>query len=116
MDGHGSAVFNGGIIVRPGAQKTDAKQSNKNLLLSRDAVINTKPQLQIWADDVKCTHGATIGQIDEEALFYLCSRGIGRQEARRLLTFAFTNDLLMRMTVDEVRQDLEAAVLAVLGG
>src|ERR1035438_6607314 len=76
MSGKSSAVFNGGIVVRQIAQKTDAKQSNKNLLLSDDASINTKPQLEIWADDVKCTHGATIGRLDDEQLFYLRARGI----------------------------------------
>src|SRR5262249_41723876 len=82
LDGKASAVFNGKIVVRKGAQKTDAKQTNKNLLLSEDATINTKPQLEIYADDVKCTHGATIGQLGEESVFYLRSRGIGQEEAR----------------------------------
>ena len=77
LDGHSSAVFNGKILVRKDAQKTDAKQTNKNLVLSEDAVINTKPELQILADDVRCTHGATIGQLDPEGIFYLQSRGIG---------------------------------------
>ncbi len=112
LDGKAAGVFNGGIIVRKDAQKTDAKQSNKNLLLSEDAVINTKPQLEIWADDVKCTHGATIGQIDEEAVFYLRSRGIDRKAARNLLTYAFTNELLGRMKVEAVRGRLEGLVLA----
>ena len=79
LDGQASAVFNGRIIVRKDAQKTDSKQTNKNLVLSDDAVIDTKPELQIFADDVRCTHGATIGQLDAEALFYLQSRGIGKQ-------------------------------------
>ena len=89
LDGESSAVFNGRIMVRKDAQKTDSKQTNKNLVLSDDAVIETKPELQIFADDVRCTHGATIGQLDAEALFYLQSRGIGRSEARSLLTYAF---------------------------
>ena len=110
LDGKASAVFNGGIIVRQDAQKTDAKQSNKNLLLSEGATINTKPQLQIWADDVKCTHGATIGQMDPESLFYMRSRGIGEREARNLLTFAFSNDLLMKMKVPAVRETLAQAI------
>jgi Fe-S cluster assembly protein SufD len=110
LDGKASAVFNGGIIVRQDAQKTDAKQSNKNLLLSEGASVNTKPQLQIWADDVKCTHGATIGQMDAESLFYMRSRGIGEREARNLLTFAFSNELLMKMKVNEVREALAQAV------
>jgi Fe-S cluster assembly protein SufD len=112
LDGRSSAVFNGGIVVRKDAQKTDAIQSNKNLLLSRDAVINTKPQLQIWADDVRCTHGATIGQLDSEALFYLRSRGIGHDEARHLLTYAFANDVLGRMKLEELRAHLERQMFA----
>jgi Fe-S cluster assembly protein SufD len=103
-------------VVRQIAQKTDAKQSNKNLLLSDDASINTKPQLEIWADDVKCTHGATIGHLDDEMLFYLRSRGIGEPSARSILTFAFANELLGRMKVPEVRERLEKAVLAKLEG
>ncbi len=112
LDGSSSGVFNGGIIVRKDAQKTDAKQSNKNLLLSEDAVINTKPQLQIWADDVRCTHGATIGQIDPDAIFYLRSRGLDRKAARDLLTYAFTNDLLSRMKVEALRARIEAELFA----
>src|SRR5262249_49995402 len=82
LDGHAHGVFNGKIHVHPDAQKTDAKQTNQTLLLSEDAIINTKPQLEIYADDVKCTHGATVGQLDTEAIFYLRSRGIGNAEAR----------------------------------
>ena len=93
------AVFNGKIIVRKDAQKTDSKQTNKNLVLSDDAVINTKPELQIFADDVRCTHGATIGQLDAEALFYLQSRGIGKSDARSLLTYAFAQDIVDRIKV-----------------
>src|SRR5262249_52470425 len=89
LDGKSTAVFNGKIIVRKDAQKTDSKQTNKNLVLSDEAIINTKPELQIWADDVRCTHGATIGQLDAEMLFYLQSRGIGRTDARNLLIYAF---------------------------
>ena len=114
MSGKSSAVFNGGIVVRQIAQKTDAKQSNKNLLLSDDCSINTKPQLEIWADDVKCTHGATIGRLDDEQLFYLRARGIGEESARDLLTFAFANELLGRMKSAEVRERLEMAVRAKL--
>ncbi len=114
LTGKSSAVFNGGIIVRQIAQKTDAKQSNKNLLLSDDATINTKPQLEIWADDVKCTHGATIGRLDDEQLFYLRARGIPEEDARGLLTFAFANELLGRMKAPEVRERLEKAVRAKL--
>jgi Fe-S cluster assembly protein SufD len=107
LDGHASAVFNGKIIVRKDAQKTDSKQTNKNLVLSEDAVINTKPELQIWADDVRCTHGATIGQLDAEALFYLQSRGIGRENARDLLIYAFARDIIDRVKVASMHDRLE---------
>ncbi|HWP43955.1 MAG TPA: Fe-S cluster assembly protein SufD [Blastocatellia bacterium] len=116
LDGRATAVFNGSVIVRKDAQKTDARQSNKNLLLSEEAEINTKPELQILADDVKCSHGATIGQIDREALFYLRSRGIGQDEARSLLTYAFANEILDRIKVEPVRARLEAALHARLSG
>ena len=116
LDGKSTGVFNGGIVVRQDAQKTDAKQSNKNLLLSKEAVINTKPQLQIWADDVRCTHGATIGQIDQDALFYLRTRGIALQAARDLLTYAFASELLGRMKVEAVRGWVEAELFAQLAG
>jgi Fe-S cluster assembly protein SufD len=105
-------VFSGKIYVRQDAQKTDAKQTNQTLLLSEDATINTKPQLEIYADDVKCTHGATVGQLDDEALFYLRSRGIGRAEAKQLLTFAFANDIIGRIKVDSIRAGLEERLLA----
>jgi len=107
LDGKASAVFNGRIIVRQDAQKTDSKQTNKNLVLSDEAVIDTKPELQIWADDVKCTHGATIGQLDAEALFYLRSRGIDKDNARSLLTYAFAQDIIDRVKVQSVRDSLE---------
>jgi Fe-S cluster assembly protein SufD len=107
LDGHASAVFNGRIVVRKDAQKTDSKQTNKNLVLSDDAVINTKPELQILADDVRCTHGATIGQLDAEAMFYLQSRGIGKLQARDLLTYAFAQDILDRIKIAELRSELE---------
>jgi Fe-S cluster assembly protein SufD len=107
LDGHSSAVFNGRIIVRKDAQKTDSKQTNKNLVLSDDAVIDTKPELQIFADDVRCTHGATIGQLDAEALFYMQSRGIGKRQARGLLTRAFAQDIVDRIKVPELRDRLE---------
>ncbi len=112
LDGASQGVFNGKIIVRKDAQKTDAKQSNKNLLLSEDAVINTKPQLEIYADDVKCTHGATVGQIDPDAIFYLRSRGIGLEEARSLLTYAFANDVLGRINYQPLRERLKDALFA----
>jgi Fe-S cluster assembly protein SufD len=107
LDDKAHGVFNGKIFVRQDAQKTDAKQTNKTLLLSDDATINTKPQLEIYADDVKCTHGATVGQLDAEALFYLQTRGIGKDEARSLLTFAFANDVLGRIKVEPLRRRLE---------
>ncbi len=112
LDGKSSGVFNGKIIVRKDAQKTDAKQSNKNLLLSEGAMINTKPQLEILADDVKCTHGATVGQIDEDAIFYLRTRGIGAEEARSLLTYAFTSEILGRMKFAPFRKRLKDALFA----
>ena len=107
LDDKSSAVFNGRIIVRKDAQKTDSKQTNKNLVLSDDAVIDTKPELQIHADDVRCTHGATIGQLDAESLFYLQSRGIGKPQARSLLTYAFAQDVIDRIQVPDLRDQLE---------
>jgi Fe-S cluster assembly protein SufD len=112
LDGHAHGVFNGKIFVRQDAQQTDAKQTNQTLLLSDDAVIDTKPQLEIFADDVKCTHGATVGQLRDEAIFYLRSRGIGREAARSLLTYAFANDIVSRVRVPAVRAELEEFLLA----
>jgi Fe-S cluster assembly protein SufD len=110
LDGRSHGVFHGRIIVHKDAQKTDAKQTNRNLLLSDDAQIDTKPQLEIYADDVKCTHGATIGQIDESALFYLRSRGIDEASARKLLLLAFANECLDRMKEDGVRDYLRELI------
>jgi Fe-S cluster assembly protein SufD len=110
------AVFNGKILVRPDAQKTDAKQTNKTLLLSDDAQINTKPQLEIYANDVKCTHGATVGQLSEDALFYLQARGIGRDAARQMLIRAFAGDITGRVRIDAVREALDGWMLAMLEG
>ncbi|MBM4072774.1 MAG: Fe-S cluster assembly protein SufD [Planctomycetes bacterium] len=107
-------VFNGKIFVREDAQKTDAKQTNKVLLLSDEATINTKPQLEIFADDVKCTHGATIGQLDAEGLFYLRSRGIGLEDARHLLIRAFANDIVERMRIEEFRPLVQRRLIAPL--
>jgi Fe-S cluster assembly protein SufD len=107
MDGESHAVFNGKVYVHPEAQKTDGKQSNANLLLSERAHVDTKPQLEIYADDVKCTHGATIGPVDSTALFYLKSRGIGPEIALRLLTYAFAAEVLEELTIPEVRDELE---------
>jgi Fe-S cluster assembly protein SufD len=112
LDGKSRAVFNGLIHVHKGAQKTDAKQSNRNLLLSRDAIANSNPQLEIYADDVRCTHGSTVGQLDEDAVFYLRSRGIGAEAARSLLTYAFASDIVARIKVEPVRRDLEEFLFA----
>ena len=103
-------VFRGKILVHRAAQKTDAFQANQNLLLSDRAEINTKPQLEIYADDVKCSHGATIGQLDEDAIFYLRSRGIGRAAARRVLTRAFAGEVIERVQIEVLRQELEDRV------
>lgn len=110
LDGQSRGVFHGRIIVHKGAQKTDAKQTNRNLLLSEQAQIDTKPQLEIYADDVKCTHGATIGQINPEAVFYLRSRGVAEAAARALLLFAFAGESLQRMKVVPIREYLEGLV------
>jgi Fe-S cluster assembly protein SufD len=110
LDGASSAVFNGKIFVRKDAQKTDAKQTNKNLVLSENSTINTKPELQILADDVRCTHGATVGQLDEEALFYLRARGISKTDARDLLIYAFARDVIDRIGISGVREHLEKAL------
>jgi Fe-S cluster assembly protein SufD len=111
LDGMSHGVFNGQVFVDPIAQKTDGKQTNNNLLLSQHARVDTKPQLEIFADDVKCTHGATVGRIDEMALFYMKSRGIGAQMARELLTYAFAADVIERIELDSVRTGLESLTL-----
>ena len=107
LDGAAHGVFNGKVYVHPEAQKTDGKQTNNNLLLSPDAHVDTKPQLEIFADDVKCTHGATVGQLDEIALFYLRSRGLAADDAKTLLTYAFAADVVQRIDEPSVRQALE---------
>jgi Fe-S cluster assembly protein SufD len=112
LDGAARGVFNGRVVVHPGAQKTDTHQANHNLLLSRDAEIDTKPQLEIYADDVKCTHGATVGQLDENQLFYLLARGIDAPVARALLTYAFARDIVERVGIASLRARLEALLLA----
>jgi Fe-S cluster assembly protein SufD len=119
LAGKARGVFNGRIIVRQDAQKTDARQSNRNLLLSETALVDTKPQLEIRADDVKCTHGATIGRLDEAPLFYLQSRGIGRREAEEILTQAFAREVVAKMRPESLRGALEAQIearLAAFGG
>jgi Fe-S cluster assembly protein SufD len=107
LGGASRGVFNGKIFVRPGAQQTDAKQTNRNLLLTDDATVDTKPQLEIFADDVKCTHGATVGRLDEDAIFYLRSRGIPHNAARRMLTQAFASNILGRVGIEPVRRQLD---------
>ena len=111
LDGASHGVFNGKVYVDPIAQKTDGKQTNNVLLLSERAQVDTKPQLEIFADDVKCTHGATVGRIDQTALFYMKSRGINKELARRLLTYAFAAEVLETIEVEAVRQELERATL-----
>jgi len=106
LDGKGRGVFNGTIYVHKAAQKSNAQQTNKNLLLSPDAWINTKPQLEIYNNDVKCGHGSTIGRLDEEALFYLRCRGIGLEEARSLLTYAFASEMLSRINIEPMQAAL----------
>ena len=111
LSGSAHGVFNGKVYVYPIAQKTDGKQTNNNLLLSDRARIDTKPQLEIFADDVRCTHGATVGRLDEMALFYMKSRGVPEESARRLLTYAFAADVLETIDVHAVRKELEMATL-----
>jgi Fe-S cluster assembly protein SufD len=115
LRGHARGVFNGKILVRKAAQKSDARQTNKNLLLSKNAVVNSKPQLEIYADDVKCSHGSSIGQLDGDALFYLRSRGIGADDARRLLSFGFAAEVLSRMKIAPLRARLEEYLLTKFG-
>jgi Fe-S cluster assembly protein SufD len=106
VDGAARAVFNGKVIVRPDAQKTDAHQSNRNLLLSEGAEVDTKPQLEIYADDVKCSHGATVGQLDENQVFYLRSRGVGEDVARKVLVHAFAEEIVGRCGIVPLRDRL----------
>jgi Fe-S cluster assembly protein SufD len=104
------------VYVRPVAQKTDGKQTNKTLLLSEQAQIDTKPQLEIFADDVKCTHGATVGRLDQTALFYMKSRGLSDETARKLLTYAFAAEVLETIEISAVMEGLEALTLARYAG
>jgi Fe-S cluster assembly protein SufD len=108
--GNGRAVFDGRIVVDPHAQKTDAQLSNKNLLLSRDAEVDTKPQLEIYADDVKCSHGTTVGQIDPRQVFYLRSRGIDEATAKKMLCLGFAGEILADIELEEVRSYIENCV------
>ena len=111
LDDQSSVAFCGRIIVREGAQKTDAKQTNMNLLLSPDASVDTRPQLEIFADDVKCTHGATVGQIEDEAIFYLAARGLDKETARSMLIYAFANECLEHVSIASLRKRHEAILL-----
>jgi Fe-S cluster assembly protein SufD len=110
LDENARGVFDGKIIVRPGAQKTLSRQESRNLLLSETAIVDSKPSLEIHNDDVKCNHGSTIGQIDDETLFYLRSRGIGEQEARNLLVYAFASEIVERMKLEPVREQVRRAL------
>ena len=116
LDDQASGSFTGSIKVRPHAQKTNAYQSNKNLLLTKDAKFNTKPQLEIYADDVKCSHGATVGQLDENALFYLRSRGIDEREAKLMLMFGFAHDVIKNIPIEALRERIDNLVLQRLRG
>ncbi len=111
VDGRARAVFNGKVFVRENASGTDAQQSNKNLLLSNDARVDTKPQLEIFNDDVKCAHGATVGQLEEEELFYLLSRGLNEQLARNLLTYGFAEEIINKIEIESIKKQLDEAVL-----
>jgi Fe-S cluster assembly protein SufD len=108
LGGRSRGVFHGKVIVRPDAQKTDAIQTNKNLLLSNEALVNSTPALEILADDVKCKHGSTIGQLDAAALFYLRARGIAEADARAMLTYGFATDVSSRLPVPWIREEIEA--------
>ncbi len=110
LDDHATAAFTGRILVQPQAQKTEAYQKNNNILMTSDARVNTKPQLEIYADDVKCSHGATIGQLDPNAIFYLQSRGISKREARMLLMYAFGHEILDKISVEPLRERLSDLV------
>jgi Fe-S cluster assembly protein SufD len=114
LDDNGRAVFNGKVFVREGAQKTDAMQTNKNLLLSPQARVDTKPQLEIYADDVKCAHGAAVGQIDPEELFYLETRGLNPELGRSLLTYGFAEEVIGKIKIDSIRSQLDEVVLSQL--
>ncbi|HEY0546235.1 MAG TPA: Fe-S cluster assembly protein SufD [Pyrinomonadaceae bacterium] len=111
LDGKSRAVFNGKVFVHEGAQGTDAQQTNRNLLLSKEARVDTKPQLEIFADDVKCAHGATVGQLEEEELFYLISRGLHRELAQNLLTYGFAEEVIDKIKIESIKAQLDEAVL-----
>lgn len=111
LNDHSRGVFNGKVFVRENASGTDAQQSNKNLLLSNDARVDTKPQLEIFNDDVKCSHGATVGQLEEEELFYLLTRGLPESLARNLLTYGFAEEVINKIGIESIKAELDAAVL-----
>lgn len=111
LGGKATAVFNGKTFVHPGAQKTEAQQTNKNLLLSRHAVVDTKPELEILADDVKCSHGAAVGQLDESAVFYLKSRGLSEEKTRALLAYGFASEVIRRIRLEPVKQEFDRLIL-----
>ena len=116
LDGSARGVFDGRIVVSPGAQKTVARKTNKNLLLSETAIVDSKPTLEIFNDDVKCNHGSTIGQLDEEAMFYLRSRGVGAEEARSMLVFAFASEIVDRMKIEPVREHIRRTMFQSIPG
>jgi Fe-S cluster assembly protein SufD len=111
LDGKSRAVFNGKVFVHKDAQQTDSEQTNRNLLLSKDARVDTKPQLEIFADDVKCAHGATVGQLEEEELFYLISRGLHPELAQNLLTYGFAEEVIEKIKIESIKSQLDEAVL-----
>lgn len=115
FDAQSRGVFNGKIFVRQDAQKTNAFQQNNNVLLSEDAIVNTKPQLEIWADDVKCSHGCTVGQLDEEALFYLQARGIGKVQAKGLLLYAFAGEVMEKIEEESFKNHVVGLIQDRLG-
>jgi Fe-S cluster assembly protein SufD len=116
LGGRGRAVFNGKVVVHEGASKTNANQTNNNLLLSEEAEADPKPELEIYHNDVKCAHGATVGQLDEDALFYLRSRGIALPEARQILTVGFAKEVLQSIRIDRLEAYSECQLIQRLGG
>jgi Fe-S cluster assembly protein SufD len=116
LDERARGVFTGKVYVRPTAQQTSAEQTNRNLLLTEGAAVETRPQLEIYTDDVKCTHGAAVGRLDDDALFYMRQRGIGLGEARTLLTYAFASEVLEQLKLESLRRDLERTVVRRIGG
>ena len=112
LNGKSRGVFNGKVVVHPQAQKIEAYQNNANLLLSDDSEIDTKPELEIYADDVKCTHGATVGQLDDDMLFYLRSRAVDEQTARSLLTYAFADEIIKNINFQAIENKLENLIIS----